>query len=161
MFSQALQSPSKFSYWVAANLPLSDDQRIKLLQIPTTIERLRCECDFLKKCLYLCCISCGSKISTREDIFPMNSCGPMQNYVNRAHQVFETLTVYQATNVTSWGTPSTEASWFPGYAWTFCNCSECGHHLGWKFLALKKVRPEYFWGLARVNIKPQAAPRPS
>lgn len=144
---------------MAANLPLTDDQRIKLLQIPTTIGRLRFEFELLKKCLYLCCVGCGAKISTREDIFPMSVEGPLQNYVNTYGFVHETLTVHHASNLTLHGTSSTEQSWFPGYSWTICNCSECGHHIGWKFMSMKKTRPEYFWGISRSNIKPQAAPR--
>ena len=27
------------------------------------------------------------------------------------------------------GIPSSEHSWFPGYAWTITNCSFCGSHL--------------------------------
>lgn len=31
------------------------------------------------------------------------------------------------------GRPSTQDSWFPGYAWTILYCGRCYNHLGWKF----------------------------
>jgi hypothetical protein len=29
------------------------------------------------------------------------------------------------------GRPSTQDSWFPGYAWTILYCQRCFNHLGW------------------------------
>jgi hypothetical protein len=29
------------------------------------------------------------------------------------------------------GDATSEASWFPGYAWTFAICQKCHNHLGW------------------------------
>lgn len=31
------------------------------------------------------------------------------------------------------GEPSTEFSWFPGFAWRYAVCSACHEHLGWTF----------------------------
>jgi hypothetical protein len=31
------------------------------------------------------------------------------------------------------GRPSTQDSWFPGYAWTILYCQRCFNHLGWRF----------------------------
>ena len=31
------------------------------------------------------------------------------------------------------GIPSTECSWFPGYAWQIAGCSRCHTHLGWRY----------------------------
>lgn len=156
-FSQTLQCPFKYAYWLAGNLPLSDEQRVELLKIPTTIGRLKFEYDLLQKCLNLCCKACGAKICAREDIFSMNVEGPLQNYVNQGGHVHETLTVYNAANLSLQGRPSSEQSWFPGYSWIICVCSNCSHHIGWKFISTKKIRPEYFWGISRANIKPQSA----
>lgn len=36
-------------------------------------------------------------------------------YVNPGGHVHETLSVYEATNLTLIGRPTTEHSWFPGY----------------------------------------------
>jgi len=31
------------------------------------------------------------------------------------------------------GTPTTEATWFPNYAWSMALCGQCKSHLGWWF----------------------------
>lgn len=31
--------------------------------------------------------------------------------------------------------PTTDWTWFPGYAWQVENCSSCGEFLGWRFRA--------------------------
>lgn len=31
------------------------------------------------------------------------------------------------------GVPTTEDTWFRGYAWRFAHCRGCGMHLGWRF----------------------------
>ena len=31
------------------------------------------------------------------------------------------------------GRPSTQDSWFPGFAWTIVSCQRCFNHLGWRF----------------------------
>lgn len=31
------------------------------------------------------------------------------------------------------GAPSTECSWFAGYAWQICSCARCHRHLGWRY----------------------------
>jgi len=154
-FSMTLCSPLKYSFWVAANLPLTDEQRVKILKMSSTIERLRFEYNLVQKCLFLCCCNCGIKICSREDMFSMSIEGPLQNYVNPAGHVHETLTVYKASNLRLFGRSSTDQSWFPGYSWTVCECSDCGHHIGWKFMSHKGTRPEYFWGISRANIQPK------
>lgn len=29
--------------------------------------------------------------------------------------------------------PTSQATWFPGYAWQILTCSACGTHVGWRF----------------------------
>ena len=45
--------------------------------------------------------------------------GPVASYVNPGGHVHDTLTAKRAENVRSHGGPSTEHSWFPGYATSF------------------------------------------
>ena len=79
--------------------------------------------------------------------------GPQGTYVNPNGYVCETISVYAAESLTLFGTPSTEFSWFPGYAWTICQCACCNSHIGWKFTAMndKKLQPEFFWGIKRMS----------
>ncbi|RWS01038.1 protein cereblon-like protein [Dinothrombium tinctorium] len=151
----APSKPTEFSYWVAKNLPLDDSQRLELLSLNCPIQRLRWELSILQKYLYLCCCNCKTKICHRENVFSMSVHGPQDTYVNSAGYVHETLTVYKAESLSLMGRSSTEQTWFPGYAWTICRCSECGNHMGWKFTATnKKLKPESFWGICRSSIEP-------
>ncbi|XP_072027425.1 protein cereblon-like [Amphiura filiformis] len=143
-------NPVDFSYWVASNIPLDDNQRLGLLEINSAVQRLRRILDLLKKCTILVCKGCGQHIANKSDVFCMSLDGPMANYVNPGGYVHETLTLYRAQNLNLIGRPSTENSWFPGYAWTILQCRHCTSHMGWKFTATKrKMKPEKFWGLTR------------
>jgi hypothetical protein len=31
------------------------------------------------------------------------------------------------------GMPTLEHTWFPGHAWSYCVCNNCGQHLGWYY----------------------------
>lgn len=93
------QKPSEFSYWVAANLPLENSQRLDLLSLDCPIQRLRWELSVLEKYNYLCCSECKLKICNRNDIFSMSIQGPQGTYVNPSGYVHETLTVYKAESL--------------------------------------------------------------
>uniref|UniRef100_A0A8C9EZN7 Protein cereblon n=1 Tax=Pavo cristatus TaxID=9049 RepID=A0A8C9EZN7_PAVCR len=150
-------NPIDFSYRVAACLPIDDALRIQLLKIGSAIQRLRCELDIMNKCTSLCCKQCqDTEITTKNEIFSLSLCGPMAAYVNPHGYIHETLTVYKACNLNLSGRPSTEHSWFPGYAWTIAQCRICGSHMGWKFTATKKdMSPQKFWGLTRSALLPR------
>uniref|UniRef100_A0A8C2UXT8 Protein cereblon n=1 Tax=Chinchilla lanigera TaxID=34839 RepID=A0A8C2UXT8_CHILA len=149
-------NPIDFSYRVAACLPIDDVLRIQLLKIGSAIQRLRCELDIMNKCTSLCCKQCQeTEITTKNEIFSLSLCGPMAAYVNPHGYVHETLTVYKASNLNLTSRPSTEHSWFPGYAWTVAQCRICASHIGWKFTATKKdMSPQKFWGLTRSALLP-------
>jgi hypothetical protein len=34
------------------------------------------------------------------------------------------------------GAPTMEFTWFPGFAWSYALCGECGEHLGWCFQSM-------------------------
>ncbi|XP_038666633.1 protein cereblon isoform X1 [Scyliorhinus canicula] len=150
-------NPVDFSYRVAACLPIDDGLRIDLLKIGSAIQRLRCELDLMDKCTSLCCKRCyHTEITTKNDIFSLSLYGPMAAYVNPHGYVHETLTVYKANNLNLIGRPSTQHSWFPGFAWTIAQCRTCGSHMGWKFTATKKdMLPQRFWGLTRSALQPR------
>ena len=58
------------------------------------------------------------------------------------------------------GSPQTESSWFPGYAWTIAYCRACWHHVGWRFTAVQPgLKPSCFWGLRRSAIMVRGAGR--
>ncbi|XP_070558131.1 protein cereblon-like isoform X2 [Ptychodera flava] len=148
-------NPTAFSFWVANNLPLNDRWRLHLLELNSAVQRLRCELSLLKKCTVLCCKECHQQIAKKSDVFSMSLDGPMAAYVNPGGYVHETLTCYRAQGLNLIGRPSTENSWFPGYAWTICQCRGCASHMGWKFTShKKKLKPEKFWGICRSSLIP-------
>lgn len=149
-------SSSAFSFWIASHLLITNTMRLFLLQIDCSIQRLRCELDLLKKCTIYACINCGNHITQKQHLFNMSVSGPMDAYVNPSGHIHETLTVYVSQGLIRVSRPSTEHSWFPGYAWTICECACCGRHMGWKFTATKdSLTPKNFWGLTRSSLSPK------
>jgi len=54
------------------------------------------------------------EVTSMSSVFSMSMSGPLSAYVNPGGHVHETVTVYQAKNLSLFGRPSTEHSWFPG-----------------------------------------------
>ncbi|XP_066999546.1 protein cereblon [Anabrus simplex] len=152
--------PVELSFWVAQCLPLRDEQKLNLLQINSAIQRLRWELSILDNCRVLCCLKCSAKVANQKDIFSMSVEGPQGTYVNSGGYVHETMTLYKAKGLRCLSdAPSTEYSWFPGYAWTIAECRRCQKHMGWKFTATRDdLRPAKFWGLCRRSLAPRLQP---
>ena len=149
-------TPTDFSYWITANLPLTNEMKIELLEIDSAVLRLRRQIEFMNKCTTtLACVQCNVAITDKTDLFSMSQKGPTSAYVNPGGHVHETVTFYKAKNLSLTGRPTTENSWFPGYAWTIASCRSCHDHMGWKFTAAKSgLHPSKFWGLTRSSLKP-------
>lgn len=64
----------------------------------------------------------------------------------------EILTLRRARNLLPLGVPTTEFTWFPGYAWQIAFCGGCRSHLGWFFTAVESRDPQSFWGLRRQDV---------
>ncbi|KAL6070886.1 Upstream activation factor subunit spp27 [Balamuthia mandrillaris] len=142
-----------FSYWLAGNLALDNTTRQQLLEVNCTADRLRRELRIMKKYALLYCRRCGSVVAKKEDIFCMSNEGPVGSYVNAGGWVHQTLTLRRAQGLGLDGEPSTQDSWFPGYAWTIAYCEVCNSHMGWKFTAVSSEHsPASFWGLSRASI---------
>jgi hypothetical protein len=50
---------------------------------------------------------------------------------NPAGYSFHVLCYGEAEGSRAEGHPTTAATWFPGFAWSFALCGRCGEHLGW------------------------------
>lgn len=97
------------------------------------------------------CKRCKTKIAVYNDIFAMAKGNVNANYCNPAGYIHETLTVHKTLENSTRlvDRPSSEFSWFPGYAWQIAVCITCSSHIGWKFLALNKnLKPKAFFGLS-------------
>jgi len=146
--------PADLSWWVAARLPLGDDLKGRILAADSVIQRLRMELSFLEQCRVLVCRRCGKQLGDQQHIFSMSKEGPQGAFVNPGGHVHETLTLHKAKNLRLVGEPSTQYSWFPGYAWTIVECSGCWAHIGWKFTASSsRLVPEEFYGFSRKSIE--------
>ncbi|XP_034232877.1 protein cereblon isoform X2 [Thrips palmi] len=143
--------PVALSYWVARSLPIKDSRRLVLLRMNSAIDRLRWEIFTLNKLSLLCCRQCGQHVAHQQDVFSMSVEGMQGTYCNVYGYVYETVTIHKATGLRLQNAPpSTEFSWFPGYAWTVAACSRCRKHMGWHFTATSPdMKPRGFWGLCR------------
>ena len=158
--------PSAFSDWLASNVPLSFNERMDMLEMICTIDRLRFILKMLEKSKKgqssIRCKHCGATISQMLQIFSVGgSEGTTGAYVNCHGIVHHTMTLrdIEAQSVICIGQPETKDSWFPGYSWQISYCSTCHDHLGWKFRKAGQRsdendnhdRPKSFWGFSSVT----------
>ena len=73
------------------------------------------------------CKNCGFDITS-----PSLAIEPHEHtFRNPAGFSFHLVCYSDAEGAVNVGSPTTEASWFKGYAWTFAICGQCQMHLGW------------------------------
>jgi ATP-dependent protease La (LON) substrate-binding domain/Yippee zinc-binding/DNA-binding /Mis18, centromere assembly len=176
---QCLLEPVAFSFWMAANLPLQQEEKLQLLEMNSTIERLRFICSKIvdeTAEAVIHCRNCLTPISRARQMFTVGGAeGTTGNYVNEHGIVHQTITLRQIDEDEIWyqGDPVAQDSWFPGYSWTIMVCGVCGHHLGWQFRRVPGARsrsaclpssrasttstenmnrPEKFFGVSAANV---------
>ena len=166
--------PSAFADWLSSNLPLSQNERLDLLEMECRVTQLK----FLLKNIekdrdtILRCKCCASALSLMRNIFTVKGAeGTTGQYVNEHGIVHQTLTLRDVdpkVSVVCVGRPETKDSWFPGYSWQIAYCYVCSSHLGWKFRQVSKQdgnddpdRPPKFWGFSCSSITTESfvAPR--
>lgn len=152
--STARQTPSELSFWIAANLPLPLRVRLQLLAAPTALSRLKREIELLLCMDQLYCNRCATPLAARSDMIQMTSEGWRSAFVNPHGVVHEALTLRSMRGLRLIGRPSTESSWFPGYAWTIAECARCHSHIGWKFTACTTdLSPSTFYGVSMASVR--------
>ncbi|XP_024367647.1 uncharacterized protein [Physcomitrium patens] len=155
---ELVSKPTELSYYIGSNMPIQDHTRQELLEIDTTLARLKREIQLLEGMDTLRCNCCREVIAWRRDVFVMSTEGAIGAYVNAHGYVHETLTLSCARNMRIRGAPQTENSWFPGYAWILAKCQACHlnnreQHMGWRFIAVdRNTRPQTFWGIRRTQL---------
>jgi cereblon len=155
---ELVSRPTALSYYIGSNMPIQDHTRQELLEIDSTLARLKREIQLLEGMDTLRCNCCGEVIARRSDVFVMSTEGAIGAYVNAHGYVHETLTLSCARNMRIRGAPQTENSWFPGYAWILAKCQGCHlnrreQHMGWRFIAVDPdTRPQTFWGIRRTQL---------
>ncbi|KAK9742083.1 hypothetical protein RND81_03G147300 [Saponaria officinalis] len=148
-----VRKPDTLSFYIASKIPVSESTRQELLEINGVSYRLRREIELLESFDRVRCKNCQTIIARRSDLLVMSTDGPLGTYVNPYGCVHETVTLHKANGLALIGRPSTESSWFPGYAWTIANCASCEGHMGWLFTATnKKLKPKSFWAVRSTQI---------
>ncbi len=92
------------------------------------------------------CAWCHNRIASERDRFAYDGKDEFA-FSNPQGIHFEIITFIDTLRCTESGIPTLEDTWFPGYAWSFCQCSECGQHLGWYYSG-----PQQFVGLIKNRI---------
>jgi cereblon len=98
------------------------------------------------------CRRCGGELSEAAAVFSMTPSGPAGVFVNPHGFLHEVLTVRRAKNLLRLGLPTTEFTWYPGYAWEIALCAGCREHVGWAFTTVGEGDPPSFVGLRRNAI---------
>jgi len=78
------------------------------------------------------CGSCGAEITSERAVTEVQGKAD-HTFFNPAGVIFEIRCYSAAPGCEVLGQPTTEFSWFPGYAWSYALCGACGDHLGWQF----------------------------
>ncbi|XP_050091140.1 protein cereblon [Anopheles aquasalis] len=147
--------PIKLSFWLARNIPLTEENRKMIFCTDSVLRRMLIINKALDHMWYFICKRCDSEIANYNDIFAMSKQGVQTSYCNPSGYVHDTLTVLKTkeNSTLTVDRPSTDFSWFPGYSWQITVCANCRQHLGWKFVATKKnFLPKSFFGLSGINI---------
>ena len=79
------------------------------------------------------CAWCLNRVASEKDRF---SCDGKDEFAfsNPEGVHFEILTFSQTLGCREAGIPTLQHTWFPGHAWSYCQCDRCGKHLGWYYL---------------------------
>lgn len=115
----------KLSFWLARNVPITEDQRYEIFITNSVTHRLLIigkALDILK--CYFCCKRCDNRVANYDALFAMSKQG-QSLFCNPSGYVHETVTFMNIIENSSYvvDRPSTEFSWFPGYAWQILLCN--------------------------------------
>ncbi|KAK9902627.1 hypothetical protein WJX75_000490 [Coccomyxa subellipsoidea] len=156
--------PVAVGYWLARNLPVGPAARQRLLEAATPTHRLRAVLAHLRAGAgeRLLCRDCQHEIGRAKDSLRITDEGPAGMFVNQGGYVHDLVALrgVRSGSVGLQGRPTTDCSWFRGYAWTIAVCAHCSMHLGWQFTSRSaRLSPPSFYGLRRNNLssRPVAA----
>jgi len=80
----------------------------------------------------LLCAACGHRITTEGDRINVGA-SHEHRFFNPSGFLFQIGCFRNAPGCFNIGQPTTEFTWFRGFAWRHSLCEGCGQHLGWCF----------------------------
>ncbi len=92
------------------------------------------------------CAFCHNHVANESDRFRYEG-NDQFSFTNPEGIRFQILTFSETCGCRETGLPTLEHTWFPGHAWSYCQCGGCGQHLGWYFAGKHR-----FAGLIVVRI---------
>jgi hypothetical protein len=78
------------------------------------------------------CAWCQNRVANQKDRFSYDGKDEF-TFSNPEHMRFQIIAFSRTLGCRESGVPTLEHTWFPGHAWSFCQCDECGQHLGWYY----------------------------
>jgi hypothetical protein len=78
------------------------------------------------------CAWCHNRVASEKDRFPYNGKDEF-TFRNPEGIRFEIITFSRTLGCKEAGVPTLEHTWFSGHAWSYCQCDDCGQHLGWYY----------------------------
>lgn len=154
--SKLPRHPLHFSF-SAARLAIPDPAALQeLLEMDSVWKRLHWTHRWLGAHDVVVCRDCGSVLARLQNAITM-----LKTFVNPHGVNHDVVTVSELELVEGRssaflvGRTSSEATWFPGFAWTIAVCRHCNNHIGWRFTAEPEFISERseFWGLSRRGIR--------
>ena len=80
----------------------------------------------------LCCAVCGNPVTTNVEAIEVE--GSHEHVkINPQQRQFILRCFLSATGCRLAGEPTTDFTWFSGYAWRIAECNRCGTQMGWFF----------------------------
>jgi hypothetical protein len=101
----------------------------------------------------LVCVACGLGITSASARTTRSGCHH-HTFSNPDGFVFHIGCFATAPGCRAASAPSSDFTWFPGFAWQVATCGGCGEHLGWLFRSAE----ETFCGLILDRLVEQDAP---
>jgi len=91
----------------------------------------------------LCCAGCLAPVASEQARIEVAG-AHAHRFTNPAGFTYDVVCLREAPGCAVEGTPTTEACWFAGYAWSFAHCAACRFHLGWCYDATAGASARFF-----------------
>jgi hypothetical protein len=88
--------------------------------------------------IILACVRCRAAITTSAAAVAVSG-SHAHTFTNPDGFRFHIGCFSRAHGAGASGVPTTDWTWFPGYAWQIEHCASCAEHLGWRFSSSDKA----------------------